>query len=304
MKSFPKIFNIGHSAISSLFDGPVEVTEKVDGSQLGFGKIDGKLIIRSKRRIIEEELTENDMFYKAWKYVISIEHLLPSNIFYYAEYLQKPKHNTLEYERVPKNNIMLFAKATIANQHDYTFDSNYDILCQDAQELGVEVVPLLYNGVLDEVSMLESLLNKESGLGGTKIEGVVVKNYNNDMLVGGQYFPIVCGKYVSERFKEVNNKNWKRNNTQGGAMDKLKEKYRTQARWDKAIQHLREKGELTDSPKDIGNLIKEIKTDLLAEEKENIMKDLYDAFGHEIIRHSTKGIAEYYKNMLLKQSFE
>jgi hypothetical protein len=35
--AFPKILHIGNKQISDLFDGVVEITEKVDGSQLGFG---------------------------------------------------------------------------------------------------------------------------------------------------------------------------------------------------------------------------------------------------------------------------
>lgn len=39
--AFPKILHIGNKQISDLFDGVVEVTEKIDGSQLGLGKING-----------------------------------------------------------------------------------------------------------------------------------------------------------------------------------------------------------------------------------------------------------------------
>lgn len=42
--AFPKILHIGNKQISDLFDGVVEVTEKIDGSQLGLGKINGELV--------------------------------------------------------------------------------------------------------------------------------------------------------------------------------------------------------------------------------------------------------------------
>ena len=36
------------------------------------------------------------------------EGLLAPGVTYYGEYLQKPKHNTLCYDRVPKDNIIIF----------------------------------------------------------------------------------------------------------------------------------------------------------------------------------------------------
>lgn len=51
--AFPKILHIGDKQILDLFEGEVEITEKIDGSQLGFGKTpEGELIIRSKGREI------------------------------------------------------------------------------------------------------------------------------------------------------------------------------------------------------------------------------------------------------------
>jgi hypothetical protein len=48
IKAFPKIFAIGQDYIKDIFDGEVEVTEKIDGSQFVFGKLAGELYFRSK----------------------------------------------------------------------------------------------------------------------------------------------------------------------------------------------------------------------------------------------------------------
>lgn len=48
LHSYPKIFAIGHKAVQELFDGPVLVEEKIDGSQFSFGVIDGKIEMRSR----------------------------------------------------------------------------------------------------------------------------------------------------------------------------------------------------------------------------------------------------------------
>lgn len=60
--AFPKILHIGNKQISDLFDGVVEITEKVDGSQLGFGKVNGELFVRSKGK--EQDLDNPDMMFE------------------------------------------------------------------------------------------------------------------------------------------------------------------------------------------------------------------------------------------------
>ena len=113
----------------------------------------------------------------------------------------------------------------------------------------------------------------------------------------------MCGKYVNPEFKEIHQKNWKKEHTSKGKFDLLKEQYRSEARWNKAIQHLAEKGELTNTPKDIGSLLKEINIDLIDEEKENIKKELWNIFGKDILRTSVAGFPEWYKRKLLERAF-
>lgn len=48
IKAFPKIFAIGTDYIKDIFSETVEVSEKIDGSQFGFGKINGDVFMRSK----------------------------------------------------------------------------------------------------------------------------------------------------------------------------------------------------------------------------------------------------------------
>ena len=72
----------------------------------------------------------------------------------------------------------------------------------------------------------------------------------------------------------------------------------------KAVQHLAEKGELTNSPTDIGNLLKEIKNDITAEEMDIIKEFLFKEFGQELLRHACGGFPEWYKQQLVERSFE
>ncbi len=294
--SFPKIFSLGTDYIKNIFDTEVEITEKVDGSLFSFGRIDGQLYFRSKGAQIFPENVDK-MFKKGVEYALSLESTLPDNTIFYCEYLKSEKHNNLKYNKVPKNNLALFAL-----WHEGKFITDYDFLELSAKAAGIDVVPLLFKGKIESVDKIKELLDTESFLGGCKIEGVVVKNYNMPFLLGGQPIPIMMGKYVSEQYKEVA-KGWHERNSSKGKWEMYKECFKTEARWLKAIQHLKEAGKLENSPRDIGNLIKAIQEDIEQEEKENIKEFLWKEFGQEVLRMSVKGFPEKYKQYLLTNSF-
>lgn len=76
------------------------------------------------------------------------------------------------------------------------------------------------------------------------------------------------------------------------------------ARWQKAIIHLREKGQLEDSPKDIGKLIAEIQNDVLSDSIDYIKDRLWEWAAKDIKRGCVGGFPEWYKEELLKLQFE
>lgn len=289
---FPKILHIGDKAIHSLFDEEVEITEKLDGSQFGFGIINGELIVRSKGK--EQNLDNPDrMFRLGVEYVKSIEGQLTENAFYYGEYLEKPRHSTLAYDKVPRNNIALFAVNMGGIFREYAFIEH------EANRLKIDAMPLIYQGKSSPEHVLE-LVDGVSYLGGSQREGVVVKNYKEWQYLDRIYFPIMAGKFVTEKFKEVHNKDWKKNNTGKGKMEMLLSQYKSEARWNKAIQHIKENGELEGSPRDIGNLIKEIRKDVVEEEKESIKAHLWALFGDDFQRAAVDGFPQWFKEKLLK----
>lgn len=300
--AFPKIFPIGQDYISKLFHGPVEVTEKIDGSQFIFGKLDGEVVMRSKGAIIYdfENRNPNDLFYPVIQHVLSIAHLLPEGRMFFGETLCRPKHNTLTYGRVPKNHFALFA----VGNRNHQFVQHYEDLADWAEFLDVDVVPCLYHGEIKNPESLRELMDRESVLWGPKMEGVVVKNYQQPFLLGGQPIPVMAGKHVSEAFKEVHRKNWSSENTGRGRWQSFKESFKTEARWQKAVQHLEEAGELEHAPKDIGKLLIEIKRDITEEEKENIKNFLWKEFGGDVLRTAAGGFPEWYKNKLLERGFD
>jgi len=296
--AFPKIFAVGQDYIEDLFQEEVEITEKIDGSQFNFGRVEGEVVARSKGKALILEDPEK-LFSLGVDYVLSIQERLEDNKIYYCEYLRAPKHNVLAYERTPKNHLILFGVSTTTGK----FTSAYMDLVAESERLGIEVVPLIFQGKIDKAEQLLGMLEADSILGNTKIEGVVVKNYYRPFLLGGQPIPLMMGKFVSEKFKEKHKSNWGRENTGKGKWQTFLESYRTEARWQKSIQHLRDSGELENSPRDIGRLIKAIKQDIIEEEKTEIMEFLWKQFSGDLLRKATSGFPEWYKEQLLMKSF-
>ena len=293
--SYPKIYALGHAAITELFKGAVLIEEKVDGSQFSFGLIEGELRCRSKGQQIDMDAPDN-MFKEAVAVVRGLEEYLHPEWTYRAEYLKSPSHNALTYERIPTNHLMIFDINTGLESYLGAIHKRVE-----AERLGLECVPMMDYGTIDSPEEIRVLLERESILGGVSVEGVVVKNYAQF----GRDKKVLMGKYVSEKFKEVHTKKWGESNPKGkDIIALLAAGLRTDARWQKGIQHLLESGQLDNSPKDIGKLIIEIQRDT-KEECEQLVKDKLFAWAWPTIqRQVIKGFPEFYKERLLESAFE
>ncbi len=299
--SYPSIFNVGHKAIADLFTVPVIVEEKVDGSQFSFRQEeDGTLSCRSKGADLVIDAPEK-MFVQAVDTVkcLAEEGLLHKTWTYRGEYLAKPKHNTLAYDRTPKDNIIIFDVNPSPGEAYLTPDEK----AAEAARLGLECVPVLYRGMVTTAEQFRALLETPSVLGGQKIEGVVIKPESYGLY--GQDKKCLMGKFVSEAFKEVHGHEWREKNpTQGDIVQRLISKYGTEARWQKAVQHMREAGALEQSPRDIGALMKEVPADVLKECAEEMKDDLFKWAWDHVRRGLTAGLPEWYKEQLVKLQFE
>ena len=101
ISGYPKVFNLGHKAIENLFADPVLVEEKVDGSQFSFMLDEtGALHCRSHHNDLDMDAPDK-MFRGAAKIVRELSPELHPGWIYRGEYLMKPKHNTLAYDRCP-----------------------------------------------------------------------------------------------------------------------------------------------------------------------------------------------------------
>lgn len=173
------------------------------------------------------------------------------------------------------------------------------------ERLGLECVPTLYRGVVDSADSLRGLLDTMSVLGGNKIEGVVIKPASYDKF--GQDKKCLLGKFVSEAFKETHALTWTKEHRepkQGDILEAIGRTLNTQARWQKALIHLDEAGKLERSPRDIGLLIGEVPDDVRKECEDEIKQALFEWAWPQLRRTTVRGLAEWYKEELLKKQFE
>lgn len=298
---YNKVLQLGDPNLEMLLEGPIIVEEKVDGSQLRFGWMNNKFMLGSHRKDYDDLVPPDKMFRKASDYLESLGwEKFPKDTVLYGEYLQKPRHNTNMYERVPTNNIMLF--------DGYSLDENRWLTLGEIREIAdlleIDEPFVMWEGEGKEftLEMAEALNKRISYLGGATIEGIVIKNYaqaGGDRFHQGPHF--ACGKYVRDSFKEENKSNWA---GQRDIVSQIVARFKTTARWEKALNHASENGSLVNNMKDMKLLLDELERDLLEECESSIKEMLWQHYQRDIIKGVRSGMPEWYKQRLLEEQFE
>lgn len=297
---YPKILTIGHPKISDLLTGSVSIEEKVDGSNFSFMVDDkGQAIFRSrKKEIYPDDL--NNMFELG---VEAVEKLLEDGniapyVIFRCEYLRRPRHNLIKYDRIPNNHLIVLDVS--ANRVYLTHKEKKTI----ANKIGFETVPLLFEGKLgnpdEQRKMLESLLETESILGGAKVEGVVIKSYDKWTHEG---FPM-WGKIVRDDFKEKMGAKTKKIQYGDKVITQIVESLKTEARWNKALQSIKEDGLYTGAPENIPHLLRAVHRDIDEEELDWIKEQLMAGYVKKIKGDVCKGLAEWYKFKILEGAID
>lgn len=294
ISAFPKIWALGSKWAQGIFDTEVEITEKLDGSQIGFSTATGQLVIRSKGAVIDQDDPQK-LFKPAVNHIISVHNALRSNLVYYGEAICSHKHNTLTYTYVPLNFIALFAIYDLDNHKWLT----YPEMQKESFRLSVDCVPLLYAGATNG-DIAKSFIGKESYLGGPIAEGIVVKAFK-DIEIAGVMYPIHSAKYVTEAFKEKHSHNATFKSGKSNA-EEFFEQFNTEARFRKAVQKLQEAGDCAEDPRDIGKLMKLLNQDLEEECIDDIKEGLWAIYRKEFLKTATKGFPEWYKASLLSNA--
>lgn len=294
LRHYPKVLQLGEPRLDGFLNGVnVVVQEKLDGSQVRFGKLEDGTLKCGSHRVDFDPTPATGYFKPFYDYVHNeLADLIAPGETYFAELVATQQHNTIAYGRTPKHGL-------------YLFDA---LLGDDGWAEPAELLRLACNLDIDPPNLLASgpqtkddlgkLIGTESYLGGAIMEGVVVKNY--DFLITGPESPIprpAFGKYVRASFKEENAATWAANKD---IVSQIVAKYRTDARYEKAAQHVKDgPGGLEGNMRDLAKLIPELETDFELECRGAIEAMLYDRFRRDIVRGVVKGMPEWYRAKLL-----
>jgi hypothetical protein len=299
MKKYQKVRTVGHREIADLLDGPVQIQEKVDGANFGFGKgRNGQVFCVSRTKDLSM-VEHNGMFQPAVEYVRSIAHVLETGTIYRAEFLAKPRQNIIAYSRIPDNHLALFEIDLITLEGIVPAALDSVGLEDTAEELGISCVPFLFEGKATYEGIREMFdqhwASRESFLGGPFMEGIVIKNFNRFNADGN---PLI-GKLVRPEFKE-SQAHAKRTEKPSDAHT-IGKRFGGEPRWQKAVQHLKEREALVNGPEDIGPLLREITQDVEAECIEEIKAELWKQHRKHVLAGAASGFPDWYKDKLDKE---
>lgn len=295
--SMPKVWALGSAPLfttedhRSFLDGDVMVQEKVDGSQISWSLIDGQLRIRSKNQDITTQL-EGGQFSPAVRYLHQVGQYMIPEAVYRGECVTKRKHNVLTYDSVPLGWVVLF-EVTASTPMELTAIERDVLIRQEAESLGVSATPLLHAGPVTN-ELRDELMQRESFLGGCRIEGIVLKRYDMRTRFGDPVFQ----KVVAKEFKEQHKKEWGGGLQRGDFLQALGEEFRTPARFRKAVQRMRDSGEYTGMAQDIPWLMKDLSLDFEAEHAEQLGQRLWEEFRKPIMASANRGFADWFKQEL------
>ena len=302
ISSYPKVYNLGHPALRKWIEAvkpmssqlEVFIQEKYDGSQFSFSKQDDDTVVyRSKRKQLYPE-TADKLFKKTIESIEATKPFLNEGWVYRGEAFYSNKHNTKQYKRAPKGNLVLFD----IEMPDQTM-AHPSVIVSEAYRLDLECAKVLHRGNWPRVDFQDVLLEMESSLGGTRIEGFVIKPLGTDNTFYDISGKVLLAKYVSEEFKEEHRGKHTVKNSSDPVFD-LGRAYGTEARWNKQIQALKEDGLWTSSPKDIGPLLKRVNDDIENECQEPIKDKLYNMYRKKILKGATYKLPQWYKDKLRK----
>lgn len=301
---YDKVLSLGAPYTHNALVGKVIIQEKVDGSQFRWGwDNEGAFHIGSKGQELHSA-DQAPMFMHGFTYLMGKKDKIegrPRNMWFFGEYLAKPKHNVLHYCRVPNNNIVLFDAYTVLDEGGICWLTREELGVW-AKDWDVDLIPELFRGIVTGgIDVLKKFAHETvSYLGGTNVEGLVIKNYAQLIDIHGRVRHLTT-KFVRDEFRE---KHHRINRPRRETIDEFIKGFHSEARWNKAIQRLREESKLENDVKDIGPIIKSIHQDIDEEESDFIKEWLFNRFIKEIRTVSVRGFPDWYKDKLYQEGVD
>lgn len=278
--------------------------EKLDGSQLSFCVTDTGMAFYNRGA----EINQNEpgwVFEAAISALSTLRSKLTPGYMYHGECITKCRHNVVTYGRVPKFYFVLF---DVQHQGDGHFMGRPSMEFE-AAVIGLEVVQLLWqneNGDVQPAETIERLLESfESMLGGTeKPEGIILKHPTYNKNAGEDAPPRLSAtkiKFVRDHFKEEHRRPKKKDRavpavplTAEQSLERIMSWFPKEARWNKAVHRLRDRGVITGLPenaiKERNTIITEARRDFKEECKESLKDLLWAEFGQRLTQSITDGM--------------
>lgn len=305
MYKYPKILHIGAPLVDTIFFEEVEITEKIDGSQCRIELTEDSVMVGSKN----QGIADHGMFEIAHDQGERIHREtdwreLGSELTLFCEFLEKPKHNTIKYDRVPLNHLYLFG-AVVGDTHDHMVTGG---LIEIAEHLEIDPPNVMSSGMVESAKDLKEFMSVQSYLGGSLVEGIVAKNYNrtyDPLQVHSQAYigyPMAA-KYVREDFKTSNAKQWNTLDRKKG-IDAITDMFFTGERLQKTIQHLNDEGKIEYQKNDLKYLIPEFFDDLMDEKKEQMTNMIMGEVFKDLKRRASGYVVKAWIDYLTEKQFE
>lgn len=270
MKKYMSVVRLGHKTTENVLQtgDPIIIQEKLDGANGSFKLEEGKVVAFSRN----ERLTEQNNLQGFYEWTQTLDaSLLRSDVVYFGEWLTKHKIN---YGELTKQ-FFLFDLYDVDNEKYLHFTE----VKQEAERLGLHLIPVFYEGEYQSLEHLESFIG-QTALGVKKGEGIVVKNVDYHDVYGKQLFV----KLVIDAFKEVQRiKKPKDPNFQSAEIEAVKSVL-TRARVEKWIYKLIDEGSLQADygMKDMALILKQITP--------RIVEDIVQEEGDRIVSFDVKDI--------------
>lgn len=283
----------------SFYDDHVIIQEKVDGSQLTvFRDGHGELHFYNRSKPCNPKTSA---FMNAWLSIQSKKDSFREGLYYHGEAFTSRFTNTCKYDRAPKFFWMVYEIVTQENRVLSPAE-----MAEVLEGTGFETVQLIYDserdGPVEDLQLFIDCIMLDieeskllSSLGRTP-EGVVLKVLNNGSNENG--FTTTRCKYVRPVFSEMNHSKKERLPSLSDAefIQELGKVYDTDARRQKAFQHLKEAGLWKEKlESNIPAMIAELDADLLKEEEEQLKNLLFVRFWPIISKNARGDVLSFLK---------
>lgn len=280
----------------------VTVWEKLDGSNASFKLVGDEILAFSRNLPLDESNNLNGF----WQWTQTLDKSkLTEGVTYYGEWLVPHKVDYGENAR----QFYLFdvwqPKMYGLNKDEgYEYAETWEVVFE-AEELGINLAPILYQGPYKGYAHLQSLVGRSAlAVDPMKGEGIVVKNHK----FRSKHGTFVWLKMVSESFAEVQKVKKPRDPALDNAATALAREATTMARVEKAVDRLIERGDVPAEDfelENMGKLIRivgeEVAYDIMQEEAP---EDADEQFNTDVTKLMGKIVPGHLRKIIEARSLE